>query len=1028
MLKKLKKYKKLHKNQGNTFIMVIVSLSFLAVLTSALLVAVALCYRMKSMDINSRDNFYYLEQAMDEIYAGVGADSISKLNKAYTETLEVIVYYDTESKSYVTMNNEVANKIMKKSYMKLVKSDPDYSSKDKVLKKLASFMSCQYQDGATSSYVQRIAGDPTSGEKFQVQVQNAKEDYIMTCELDNVDLSTKAKDNLTILNLQLTRTAHYSNTTVGARGKDAATGGKDTFTQTISTDLVIGTPEFDVSFNTIDASLSDMFSFSMITDKGLEVINSKVNITGDVYAASDFYNKDYNGTTNKGIDVSTANVTAKRLVASGDATNDGSVVDNYKVAISSYGVTGTSDTRFSNRDDGTLEQSMYSGVYMSNSDVVITANKLVVPGSIAAMNSSQLTVSGINGNRIGKTDIWTDSIILGGYAMKKGGDELTGSNVTLNANCYVSDDLEVNATNSRLTLIGTYYGYNNSTTDTRSFSRVFLEKNKVFKNNWDDGIVDGAVQNAAGYQAGQAHYNSSSIVINGQNAALDLKDVSALYVAGQAYIELSKDYTEKELEVDKDGVVQGEVRATASGEAGKASSEDNEVVTAKTYTYDSDGFTANSDRKYQAIQDYKTGEAISIKSNQLAYIPPGALQEEDDGNGNIKYYVTLPEALLTVEPFCSTWDNPRKAVAEAISKIPVVKTEIKGNVHYYFDFASADTTNKNINEFIAAYSKIFEDGSAASEYLNNITDYENFQVDMLRLPTKPNVSGTDYTKITDYSKIFSNSALTVKAGNTFHIEADSKAVSALIAAADAINEKDAEQVESDGTTTPAKTITIASDASGNVTASEKQRVSLAVSNNLRKQYKEMKLLLSASSSDSVGVEVASQIDESAITPINHFFKFSVFDAANSKITDKTIENLDKSGYGVWLNEGDVKVGNDGSGKKALKGIVICKGDVTFGTEVSSFEGIIVTGGKIIVTHDIDFIANEEVIKSVLRICEDNSATGNEYEQILSLFRSYSGGENDNTTVNVDHSESTKTISTIQFEDIIEFSNWKKNVN
>ena len=61
----MKKIKKKLNNQGNTFIMVVVSLSFLAILTASLLVAIALCYRLKIMDINSRDNFYYLEQAMD---------------------------------------------------------------------------------------------------------------------------------------------------------------------------------------------------------------------------------------------------------------------------------------------------------------------------------------------------------------------------------------------------------------------------------------------------------------------------------------------------------------------------------------------------------------------------------------------------------------------------------------------------------------------------------------------------------------------------------------------------------------------------------------------------------------------------------------------------------------------------------------------------------------------------------------------------------------------------------------------------
>ena len=62
-----------------------------------------------------------------------------------------------------------------------------------------------------------------------------------------------------------------------------------------------------MSFNTIEASLNDLFSFSMIADKGVDIRNAyKVNVAGDIYAASDFYNKDYNGTTNKTIGDSTS--------------------------------------------------------------------------------------------------------------------------------------------------------------------------------------------------------------------------------------------------------------------------------------------------------------------------------------------------------------------------------------------------------------------------------------------------------------------------------------------------------------------------------------------------------------------------------------------------------------------------------------------------------------------------------------------------------------------------------------------------
>lgn len=968
----LKKFRKKLDNQGNTFIMVVVTLTFLAVLTTALLVAIALCYRLKAMDINSRDNFYYLEQAMDEIYAGVGADSIEKLSKAYENTLEVIVYYDTESKSYITMKPDQANKLMKKTYMKLVKTDPNYATAADVETRFKQFITYLYD-------------------------ADSRPDGVV-CTVDNIDNSEKENDNLTILNLRLTRTADYSTLTVGTNGAS------DSFTQTISTDLVIGTPEFDVSFDPINASMNTLFSFSMIADKGIEMTNAKINVAGDIYAASDFYNKDYNGT---GTDVTNKNkeVTVTAALRNNANLNIDGAADKlaamYTVPVSSYGISSTvsgTDARF-NSQDGTSETSMYSGLYMSNSNVVITANKIIVPGSIAAMNRTDLTVSAVNGNMIGKTDIWADSIILGGYSLSYGKDTLTGSDVSLNANCYISDDLELNATGSKFALIGEYYGYNNSTTDNRSFSNRFLQRNGVFTHNWDSS------KNAE--QTGQAHYNSSAVIINGDGAALDLKDVSSMYIAGQSYIELSK-----KTKTDSEKVVYSY--------DGNAIVED---VDKKTYSYtnnDSNGnfsstddYTVSGDgRKHQAVQDYKTGEAVSIKSNQLAYIPPRNILSEKV-NGETRYYVTLPDALLQESPFKETWPDPNAGVAKALEKIPVIKTVISGKEYAYFDFSTAArAADEDVNKFIAAYSKLFEDGStsAAKAYLTDITDYEGFQVDMLKLPTAVNSTKTDY------DKIYSNAALTVKSGNTFSIVADSSSTKALVQAAERINENE------DAKGSDATKITGAESASGNV-------LSTTVTNRLRNQYKEMKLLLTNQSTDATSVEVAHTIGESAITPINHFFKFSVFNASGSVIKDVAVTNLEKSGYGLWINEGDIEVKPKSGSGTALKGIIIAKGDVTFDAGISSFEGIIISGGKIKIGHNMDFIANEEVVKSVLRICENHKDDSNKlYRQALTLFRGYGGDEDQEGIVNEDNSEGTKTISTIQFEDILEFSNWKKNVD
>lgn len=969
MFRKLKSKRK--QNQGNTFIMVIVTLSFLAILTSALLVAVALCYKLKALDINSRDNFYYLEQAMDEIYAGVGTDSMKMLNDAYENTLEVIVYYDADTKSYVTMNNEKANKLLKKTYMKLIRESTVYKEVDTAEDRMKSFMTYGY-----------VSGSREDGVKLKI---------------DNVDASNE--DNLTLVNLTLSRTADYSTFKVGTKG------GAAKFTQSITTDLVIGEPQFNVSFQTIDASMNNLFSFSMIADKGLEVTNSKVNITGDIYAASDFYNKDYNGSgtdvTNKDKATTVATAIASNATLNADG-NGSKLAAMYTVPVCSYGVTGKlDDNRFKLQDDGTQEASMYSGLYMSNSDVVITANKIIVPGTIASMNMSNLTVSAINGNTIGKANIWADSIVLGGYSMKMGSKSLKGSDVSLNANCYISDDLEVNAAGARFALIGEYYGYNNSTTDNRSFSTRFLKKNGLFAHNWDE------TKNAE--QTGQAHYNSSSVIINGENATLDLKDVSSMYIAGQSYIELSKKKTleKKELDsyVDEDGDVVKEDVDTYTFSYANNDADGN-------YTSDDEYTVTSKGKKRKAVQDYKTGEAVSIKSNQLAYIPPSSLLEDTDKDGNVTgYYVTLPEAVLQESPFKDVWPDPKTGMKKALAKIPVVVSVIDGKKYYYFDFSTAaKADDQDVNKFIAAYSALFEDGStsAAKAYLTDITDYEDFKVKMLKLPTANNSTKTDYTKI------YSNAALTVKVGNTFNIVADSTgSTDALIRAADHINEN--EEAKGDSKSP----IVNANSSSGNV-------LSVAVTNKLRNQYKEMKLLLTTQDTNATDVELAHTIGESAITPINHYFKFSTFEN-NNAVKDVANENLDGSGYGLWLNEKDIKIKASKSGV-ALKGIVICKGDVEFDANVKSFEGIIVAGGKIKISHDMDFVANQEVVKSVLRVCEENVKSSDLlYQSALSLFRSY-GGDEDNTDINIDNNyENAKSIATIQFEDILEFVNWKKNV-
>lgn len=953
MNKLVSKIKKLKNNQGNSFVVVVATVSFLAILTAALLVAVALIYRLKAYDINSKDNFYYLEQAMDEIYAGVGADSMGILNEAYDDTLETLVYYDTDAKQYKTMTNEQANAMLKKTYIYLLQNNENYNSTTKVDTRLRSFLSNPYDADSNPEGIQLSFN---------------------TIEKNDLDL--------TIVNVVLKREAEYS--TVNARSKKNSTDGTvsagDTFIQSITTDIVIGAPAFDVNFNSNATELNELYEYSLIADMGIEITSAdgkaargdKVSLTGNIYAASDFYNKKYNE------DPGT-------IHWQGTTTTETIKTDQIQ-KVNSYDSARLLDC------DGVKTKSAYSGLYIDGAEVAIASDRLIIPGTFAVMDCADVTLSTISSASDTWAEVWADGIVLDGYSLKKNLEgDLKGSSLYMRANLYMYDDLEVNANAASVFLNGEYYGYNYASTDNRTYSETALANGtRSFTARTSSGYKDGK-----GIE-GQAHYNSSAIILNGQDANLDFSLVKSMYVAGQSYIELSKQTT------TTDEAITYNVEATKVDDTVKIKS--NDYASKSTVNY-----TTTNNTSSTPIQDYRTGEAISIKSNQLAYIPNANVIEDETG-----IYVNLPASLKTLEPFKDFWDD--------LSHVPVIKTVISGKKYYFYDFSNIkpSTPDKEIamNTFIEEYAKLFDietitsgtDERTTGEKANlqNITDYEFFQVEALDVKTDDNATS-----------IYTNSAITTKVGNKFSIKANQKNMEALTTAAS--------RLSSDSVNTTA--------AAGN--AQE-------LTNAFNKQYKEAKWLLTNKSANGEYVTEAHALAEDCITPINHYFDFSKVNSENTKYIDL------ESGYGVWVSEGDVKVGaeyfslNGGSSKRydriykngKVRGIIIAKGDVTFDTDVEEFEGLVVTGGKIIINNftgtktTMALSANAEIIKSVLRECDASRGETAEknYGFVCDTFRLFEStyeppSESDDNVVTA-----MKSISAVQFEDIISLKNWVRNVD
>lgn len=143
-----------------------------------------------------------------------------------------------------------------------------------------------------------------------------------------------------------------------------------------------------------------------------------------------------------------------------------------------------------------VKGNMYSGpggIYVVNSNnASFVGNTIVTRGDINVDWGSKAVFGDASSN------IWAENIVTSG---KK---ESSASEVTINGNIYVADDLTMNGSNGVVKLTGNYYGYN------------------FFKQ------YDGTDLTGARY--------SSAITINGKNSRLDMSGLQYLHLAGRTYI------------------------------------------------------------------------------------------------------------------------------------------------------------------------------------------------------------------------------------------------------------------------------------------------------------------------------------------------------------------------------------------------------------------------------------------------------------------------------------------------------------
>lgn len=471
MIERLKRKLRHNDDHGSSFVLVIVATTFMCILASAILMGAMMTYKLKFYKLNSLNNFYEVETALDEMYAGVGAATNEHLYSAYTTTAELVVVYDTKAQAFTTLDNKSANELFKKLFMTGFVADTNYKSLKNVTDTLQSFISNEYDavdnpDGVRldTSNMKLIYTDVNNKTTTQYYKNNGgiKTEKQSGYENDKVQ-------SVTFKNVCVKRSVNLQGSTAG------------TYEQSITTDIVLTEPEYNVSFDTSSVSNNTLYEYAILADMGVEVGEDNDNRTtdaqvkGNIYAASDYYNKDYN-------DVAETKVTNK-----------------YESKPTTMW--------------GTKESSAYSGIFVNgkNSTLTLNSDVVVCSGSLAAYNGAEINLSGRTQTL---SELWADNIVIGG----KDGGSLKAS-----ADAYIFDDTELNAEKANLKFTqGSYFGYSYNAQDTRSLN--YLRQKGYL---------------ATGYKL-RSHFSDSAIIVNGKNSTLDLQDLNSLYIAGKSYIEFSK--------------------------------------------------------------------------------------------------------------------------------------------------------------------------------------------------------------------------------------------------------------------------------------------------------------------------------------------------------------------------------------------------------------------------------------------------------------------------------------------------------
>lgn len=422
----MKKFFKKLNNRGASLVFTLLAILVVLILASLILSLSLSNFQSKAVDNMSRENFYSVEQAANEMYAGIGSYSMDILGSAYATALSSVSVADLNG-TITQVPTDQLNIFFREEYMVNV---------------------IKYMTGVTYArnalFDKDAAGAPDYATKDPTVFTQADNEAMFNVALTRLQQCLTQSSGVTVsidgdLTMDYAKFAFIIGD-VHVEYEENGLLSKETF------DMEIGFPDWSLTFLANKGSLGDDFAnFALVGDRGVN-FDADTTVTGGVFGGGSPKSRDITVPSLNGIRINHVSVTVKpnedgtgpvvssgdivvssTLVASGQFTLDGGRLWCQNIVIPTNG--SPTEDKESLIKLGTGSKSYVKDdleIYGDNAKVEIAGNYM----GYSLVNYTA------NGNSVNGTQSSSSAIIVNGN--KDTVDIKSGANVYLAGNAYIN--------------------------------------------------------------------------------------------------------------------------------------------------------------------------------------------------------------------------------------------------------------------------------------------------------------------------------------------------------------------------------------------------------------------------------------------------------------------------------------------------------------------------------------------------------------------------------------------------------------